>query len=64
VSKLKELGLTVKASHVDAIQGHVVVPELSGPQFQKNKAKVKSWMHAIAMEASLDSNVLVDPCCS
>jgi hypothetical protein len=61
VSLLIALGLTVKSRRVDAIRGHVVIPELNASDYKRDKSRFTSIKLQLAIEASKDENVLKRP---
>jgi hypothetical protein len=62
VNILAGLTLTVRASHIDEVPGHVVIPELNITAYNDNanKAFFTSTMLRLAEEAS--ANILRRPC--
>ena len=52
VALIKSKGLSVQASPIETIPGHVVIPELNSLDFKANKSKYNAARFALAEEAS------------
>lgn len=63
VAELTKLGLSVKRTPIDAIRGHVSVPELDADAMsdKTKQSQINGWMNKLAELASQDGRILRDP---
>ena len=58
---LASLNLTVEIKTIVEIKGHVIIPELNSVDYQADKAKFTQIKERLAVEASKDENIVLEP---